>query len=425
MRKNSQSRPEAHEIFDEMCNASTDSSFHVAPCCWIPPSVVTALDPATQEQPSLTGVSSSDLPFENVDRADTNLPPCVPKETKKPADEQVPDRQHSPISERISSSWSSLESHYGTNEPGASIAPSSQTSQPESSRPCNCNPQTSVSKRQERHLLTVAFIDINLGKGSVSAAQWSVCSSMGNCIQIYESYLETDQNPSDVWLRTRRLVISIDLEKSGYQRCSDIWLPLADLYFTQTETDLTMQWSDCTRWTMRTTGNYDFDCDRAYIPENPNRKITIHFQDIISAQRFVEVLRILYVDADPQNQKRQSIGSQQLHISDMRHGAHVRYRVASLTSYEGSSVSSKLFIHKPVVDFNISTQLDPVTSITQTTVDFDRVRSLHYVSSVVRKPNKDSTEVGRCAGVKLKMSAYKVHLPPGPAIATSAISMGK
>ncbi|KAJ4361190.1 hypothetical protein N0V95_002071 [Ascochyta clinopodiicola] len=242
---------------------------------------------------------------------------------------------------------------------------------------------------------------------------------------IYESYLETDQNPSDIWLRTRRLVISINFERPGYQRCSDIWLPLADLCFTQNKTNLTIQWSDCTRWTKRSTGNYDFDCDQAYIPETPNREITISFHDMASAQRFVETLRILYVDAKSQNQKELSIGDQGLHISDMRQGEHVRYRVVSLTSREGQSVSSKLFVHKPIIDFNILTTLDPVTSEEQTTIEFDKVRSPHYISSVVRKPNQDSTKVGRCAGVKLKMSAYKVRLPPGPAIATSAISMGK
>jgi hypothetical protein len=34
-------------------------------------------------------------------------------------------------------------------------------------------------------------------------------------MQSYESYFETDQNPSDVWLQARRLVIRIDFKRFG------------------------------------------------------------------------------------------------------------------------------------------------------------------------------------------------------------------
>lgn len=391
MQRDPGSRPEAHEIFNAMCGADPDVNVQVAPCCWVSP---------------VAPAGPPNLPGNGMDTADT------PHGPSDPADHRDLDRRNAGTGGQMPSSGSSLGEQSALNEPGSSNAPSSHTSEPEFAEPCNCNPRISSSNRQEKHMVTVPIAGVDLGQSPVSTAHWSACSSMGSCIQIFETYLETDQDPSDIWLRTRRLVVSVDVQTSAYQRCSDIWLPLADLRFTHDHSVLTLEWSDCTRWTRRPTGNYDFDCDRAYIPEVPNRKIkiTFHDHDQESVQRFIDSLRIVYLDSDSQNQKRQVVGSSHLHVSDMRQGAAVRYRVASVTSFEGNSICSKLFVHKPIVDFDIMDH-DPATFEQQTSIHFYKVRTPHYISSVVRRPNEDSTQVGRCAGVKLKISGYELKLP--------------
>ncbi|KAF2175794.1 hypothetical protein K469DRAFT_54551 [Zopfia rhizophila CBS 207.26] len=202
--------------------------------------------------------------------------------------------------------------------------------------------------------------------------------------------------------------------------CSSFWLPLADMVFTISGTEVTIHWSDCNQMTAKGSGNYGQHYDWLYDPSRPNHSLTIRFHDFRDAQRFIDCVRFPHEDGITvrNGQNVEVSESEEVQIYDIGRKATIGkildYRIAVVTRRENAVSYSKLIIRWPELDLDIQI-LERFAKVRDylMQVKLDNVVTPTYHSSVRGEPAVDYNKVARFKTAHQLKSSLMVTFPIG------------
>lgn len=214
-------------------------------------------------------------------------------------------------------------------------------------------------RSKENHIFNASFASCDFDTSIPTIEPPKECEVGENKIQIYETLPEDPSKANTqmpmIWWITRRLVISYLSGNPGIRRCSSFWVPLADLQFTSSGTEVILHWSDCNQITKKRSGNYRRFYDWLYNPKQPNNSLTIRFHNTNDVEQFLDVIRLPFEDGITVKNKREVKISQSeaLHILDIGRRGVRNYRAATLTRWNDTLARSKLYIQWPELDLDI------------------------------------------------------------------------
>ncbi|KAF2202977.1 hypothetical protein GQ43DRAFT_470393 [Delitschia confertaspora ATCC 74209] len=231
------------------------------------------------------------------------------------------------------------------------------------------------------------------------------CESSENRIQIYETRPVDpnisqgdgllDQTMPKIWWVTRRLVISH----------LQVWLPLADLFFTITGSEVTLRWSDCNQISEKSV-NYSLHYDWEYVADNPNQSLDLSFNETADAQRFVDCVRFPAQNGvTVRNERKIDLSEiQEVRVYDVgrrsREGKMLDYPIFVVTNRTKSNTqSSKLYIQWSEIDLKMdikdlsydSAQSDDCSL----ELTIKKIATPTYLSDVRGAPSQDFAEVAQ------------------------------
>ncbi|KAF2797481.1 hypothetical protein K505DRAFT_139611 [Melanomma pulvis-pyrius CBS 109.77] len=291
-----------------------------------------------------------------------------------------------------------------------------------------------ASRPDEKHIFNAQFAAVALDRTIVksndaetidtampTADPCPKCEIGENKVQIYET-LPEDPNTGNaqipmMWWVTRRLVISYLSGTPEMRRCSSFWLPLADIQFITSGPEVTLRWSDCNQMTQRSSGNYSTHYDWLYNPKQPNNGLTLRFNDISDAQRFIDTVRLPYEEGITVSRglRIDVSDSTEVQIFDIGRQGVRNYRVAILANVKNTIVTSKLFIQWPELDLNIQIQRSTADDY-QMIVECKNVSTPTYHSDVRGEPAVDYRKIARFNKALQLKTGFTVAFPIGMAL---------
>ncbi|KAH7112932.1 kinase-like domain-containing protein [Dendryphion nanum] len=264
----------------------------------------------------------------------------------------------------------------------------------------------------EKHIFNAPFLSSIIERIVPTTDICTKCEMGENKVQIYESTPDDANTRGSqmplLWWVTRRLVISYLSGTPEMRRCSSFWVPLADVRFASTGTEVVLRWSDCNQMTQRRSGNYSQHYDWLYDPKEPNNSLIIRFNDKDEAQHFMDVVRLPYEDGITvrQGRKVDVSDTQELHTFEVGRRGIRNYRVATLTTLENSFANSKLFVQWPELDIDIHIPRYPTTTGYQLIVQLNNVSTPTYHSDIRGEPSVDHKKIGRFQKAHLLKSSF-------------------
>lgn len=276
-----------------------------------------------------------------------------------------------------------------------------------------------AGRPNEKHIFNSSFVSSTIENDTPTIDTCTKCEIGENKIQIYESVTDDpsvrNSSMPMLWWTTRRLIISYLSGSPEMRRCSSFWLPLADLCFSSSGSEVKLMWSDCNQMTQRRSGNYSQHYDWLYAPKDPNNSIVIRFNDNDEAQQFLDVVRLPYEDgiSVKHGRKVDISGSQEFHTFDIGRRGIKNYRVATLTTLENSFANSKLFVQWPELDIDIHIPRYPTTTGYQMVVQINNVSTPTYHSDIRGEPAVDYNKVGRFHKAHLLKTSFRATFSLG------------